>query len=73
MRPNIGAKIELYNGSGVWGYSDGVVTEITADENVVVRFTPRPPAVGEDFTTVHSMQRWDALVADGYLTIKEPN
>lgn len=43
------------------------------DENVVVRFTPRPPAVGEDFTTVHSMQRWDALVADGYLTIKEPN
>ena len=37
MRPKIGAKIELYNGSGVWGYSDGVVTEVTADENVVVR------------------------------------
>lgn len=69
MPPAIGTKVELYNGSGIWGYSDGQVTDANG-ENVIVHFTPRAPAIGDPFTVVYSMPRWHALVGDGYLTIK---
>lgn len=69
MPPAIGTKIELYNGSGVWGYYDGQVTDAN-EENVIVHFVPRPPGTGDAFTVVYSMPWWNALLGDGYLTIK---
>lgn len=64
-----GTRIELYNGSGAWGYADGEVTD-SNEETVICHFTPRPPGKGDSFTEVFTKHNWETLLANGYLTIK---
>ena len=65
----LGTRVELYNGSGTWGHSDGVVVETRDDGNIVCDFTERNS--GDTYQLTFGAEQWRLLVLDGYLEVKD--